>query len=365
MADDRLTQLADSFKQKWSREAYGAGEAGASMLSGMAAAPAAVVTAGVANDANAIQPVQQAMTYEPRTAEGQRDVQAIGAPFQWLAEKGGQAGQMASDAAEKGANAMGYSLPASVRGVIGSGIDTSVQSLPMLLGAMVPKVTGLSIPEITTAQHMAADQLDHGAVVVSDLANRKADEHLAQAQKHVDALNHIANQELQGSHQGEVDYMLHPGEYDINHSGAAHQDLRVNSDIVHSQIEKIQSTAANWADKLRMRGQQNADDFSHMSDIMRTMPADHIDNFLNTNVGKAMHDNVKRMLESYGPHIMGSLRDAQVAKGLHPDTAGQSVSPKLIPQTLSSVGMETTPAWQTRGAGVASPLSALGQPQQQ
>lgn len=98
----------------------GPAEAALQLGTGAIATPLAGL-AGLATGGNAqtVENVQNALTYQPRTQAGQGVSGLIAKPFQWLAEKADTVGQKASDATGSPA--------------IGAGVNTSMQMIPAIL----------------------------------------------------------------------------------------------------------------------------------------------------------------------------------------------------------------------------------------
>ena len=94
--------------------------------------------------ADVVRSTQNAFTYQPRTVGGKAGAEAIGYPFQKLAQGADAAGGKVTDLLSK--------LPA-LRGApaagVGTGINTAIQALPMLLGAK-PAASALeNVPRFT------------------------------------------------------------------------------------------------------------------------------------------------------------------------------------------------------------------------
>jgi len=86
--------------------------------------------------------VQNALTYEPRTQGGQALSDTLGLPFQKYAQGADWAGQKASD------------LTGSP--MLGAGVNTALQGLPLLLGAKIPSVPK-SMPALNPAVAAAGE----------------------------------------------------------------------------------------------------------------------------------------------------------------------------------------------------------------
>lgn len=95
--------------------------------SGAVATPIAGL-AGIATGGNAdvVRSIQDAGTYEPRTAGGKKALSVVSYPFEKMAELGDWAGKKAVDATSI--------LPDEMRAAIGAGVNAGVQFLPALVG---------------------------------------------------------------------------------------------------------------------------------------------------------------------------------------------------------------------------------------
>jgi len=116
-----------------------AGEVGWQLASGAIAAPiaglAGLATAGArqlgvtqADPADVVRGIQEAMTYQPRSVKGQRASEALGYPFQKLAEGADFAGRTTADV--KRAPIMGKTAGGPAGGAF---INTAIQALPGVL----------------------------------------------------------------------------------------------------------------------------------------------------------------------------------------------------------------------------------------
>lgn len=113
----------------------GEGEAALSMGTGLLAAPVSGL-AGIATGGNAdvVRAVQERMTYAPKSQEGKKTLDIVTKPLQWMQQGTNWAGEKATDAATY----MGASPETSA--MIGSGVNTTLNAIPMIYGAKSMKL---------------------------------------------------------------------------------------------------------------------------------------------------------------------------------------------------------------------------------
>jgi len=113
----------------------GLGETALALGTGAIAAPAGGIVGTLAAatpflregiGADLSQRIGQAGTYQPRTQSGENITKTIAAPFEWLAGKADTAGQAVADVAGP---------------LAGTATNTAIQSIPLVLGKIIPKGT--------------------------------------------------------------------------------------------------------------------------------------------------------------------------------------------------------------------------------
>lgn len=121
----------------------------ATPLAGLAGITGSVLPGREGQGADWTRKVSEALTYTPRTEQGQQITGAIGYPFEKLAEGADWMGGLATDRAR----ALG--LPESIAAGIGTGVNTAIQGAPLALGSKYLPAPNIPNP-LNTAPVQAA-----------------------------------------------------------------------------------------------------------------------------------------------------------------------------------------------------------------